>query len=157
MRRQKVYFETTLFNYYFDVERDAHADTVRLFEDVAAGKYEAYTSDYVVRELEISASEKRDKMLALIERYGITVLGLDPEAEQLADSYVEHGIIPDKYRTDGIHIAITAVNDLDMIISMNFRHIVKRKTKFGTANINALNGYRAVEICNPMEIDDEKT
>lgn len=36
-----------------------------------------------------------------------------------------------------------------MIISMNFQHIVKRKTKLMTGNINALNGYRAVEIYPP--------
>jgi hypothetical protein len=54
--------------------------------------------------------------------------------------------------TDGLHIAIAAVNDLDMIASMNFQHIVKRKTKLLTGNINALNGYRAVEIVTPMEV-----
>jgi len=157
VRKQKIYLETSLFNFYFDEDRDAHADTVQLFEDIAAKKYDAYTSAYVVNELEDAISEKREKMLTLIDRYNITVLGLDPEAEQLADTYVALGIIPAKYRTDGIHIAVAAVNDLDMVISMNFRHIVKRKTKLGTASINALNGYRAIEIYNPVEVHDEKT
>ena len=110
-----------------------------------------------MRELENTANEKRDKMLALIDRYGITVLGLNPEAEQLANAYVQQGVIPAKYRMDGLHIAVAAVNELDMIISMNFRHIVKRKTKLGTASINTLNGYRVIEIYNPMEVHDEKT
>ena len=38
------------------------------------------------------------------------------------------------------------------IIRSNFQHIVKRKTKLATASINVLNGYRAVEIYNPMEV-----
>jgi predicted nucleic acid-binding protein len=158
MRTSRVYLETTLFNYYFDDDRDAHADTVRLFEDIGAGKYKAYTSLYVINELENAPSEKAEKMIALIGRYGITVLALSPEAEQLADIYVKYGIIPLKYRTDGVHIAVAAVNDLEMIISLNFRHIVKRKTKFETGNINILNNYRAIEICTPMEVNDnEKT
>jgi hypothetical protein len=74
----------------------------------------------------------------------------------LADNYVVQGIIPLKYRTDGVHIAVAAVNDLDIIISMNFQHIVKRKTKIGTGNINTLNGYRAVEICTPMEVNEHE-
>jgi predicted nucleic acid-binding protein len=148
--------ETTLFNYYFDEDRDNHPDAVRLFEDIAAGKYEAFTSLYVVDELEKAPSEKREKMIALIGKYGITALALNDEAEQLADAYVEQGVIPTKYRTDGIHIAVAAVNDLDMIISMNFQHIVKRKTKIRTGSINALNGYRAVEICTPMEVNDHE-
>ena len=156
MRKQKVYLETTLFNYYFDGDRENHPDTIRLFADIAAGRYEAFTSLYVVDELEKAPSEKRDKMIALIAQYGISALALNDEAEHLATTYVEQGIIPLKYRTDGIHIAVAAVNDLDMIISMNFQHIVKRKTKIGTGNINALNGYRAVEICTPMEVNDHE-
>jgi len=156
MRKQKIYIETTLFNYYFDEDRENHPDAVRLFEDIAAGKYEAFTSLYVVDELEKAPGEKRDKMIALIEQYGITALALNDEAERLADTYVEQGVIPQKYRTDGVHIAVASVNDLDLIISMNFQHIVKRKTKIGTGSINALNGYRAVEICTPMEVNDNE-
>ena len=152
MRKQKIYVETTLFNFYFDTDREAHADTVRLFEDIAMGKYEAFTSDYVINELEETQGDKREKMLALVEQYGIIVLILSNEAERLADIYVEQGILPLKYRTDGVHIAVAAVNDLNLIISMNFEHIVKRKTKIETENINVLNGYHAVEIFNPMEV-----
>ena len=72
---------------------------------------------------------------------------------------VEYQIrLPEKYLTDGLHIAIATVNDLDMIVSMNFKHIVKRKTILATGKINNLNGYRAVEIYSPMEvIEDENT
>ena len=154
MKKLKIYLETTLFNYYFDELREAHNATVMLFKDIASGKYEAYTSDYVVNELEDTKSEKREKMLELIKKYNIIVLGLDYEAERLADNYVEQGIIPQKYRTDGVHIAVAAVNNINMIISMNFQHIVKRKTKLGTSNINISQGYNAVEIYNPMEVID---
>jgi predicted nucleic acid-binding protein len=156
MRKLKVYIETTLFNFYFDKDREAHADTVRLFEDIAAGKYEAFTSDYAINELKETPGDKREKMLALIEQYNITVLALDNEAEQLADIYVKQGIIPLKYRTDGVHIAVAAVNDLNMIISMNFEHIVKRKTKIETGNINIANGYHTIEICTPMEVNENE-
>ena len=152
----RLYIETTLFNFYFDADRDAHADTIRLFKDIEEGKYEAFTSFYVINELEGAHVEKREKMIALIRQHNITVLSLNSEAEQLADVYIEQGIIPLKYRTDGVHIAVAALNDLDIIVSLNFQHIVKRKTKIGTGNINALNGYRAVEICTPMEVNEHE-
>ena len=50
MKIQKIYLETTLFNFYVDADREAHADCVHLFDDIAAGKYEAFTSDYVLDE-----------------------------------------------------------------------------------------------------------
>ena len=153
MRKQKIYLETTLFNHYFDDDRGlAHSSTVLLFNEITAGKYEAFTSGAVIEELSEASTEKYDKMFALIDEYKITVLSVSEEAEQLADMYVSENVIPVKYRTDGVHIAVAAVNDLDMIISINFQHIVKRKTKLATASINAINGYRAVEIFNPMEV-----
>ena len=152
MRKQKIYLETTLFNFYFDKDREAHAATVKLFKEIAAGKYEAYTSGAVIEELAEAATEKYEKMFSLIDEYKIAVLSVSEEAEKLADIYVSEKVIPLKYRTDGVHIAVAAVNDLNMIISMNFQHIVKRKTKLATVSINSINGYRAVEIFNPMEV-----
>jgi len=158
MRLPKVYLETTLFNFYFDEARDAHADTVKLFQEIAVGKYEAFTSTYVTDELEKAPQAKRDKMMNLITQYDITVLAPHVEAVRMAGIYVAEGVIPQRFHTDGLHIAIAAVHDLDMIVSMNFQHIVKRKTITMTGYINTMNGYRAIEIYSPMEViedDDE--
>ena len=157
MRKPKIYLETTLFNFYFDTERDSHIDTVKLFKEISENKYKAFTSQYVINKLEKAPETKRVKMLNLILEYDIPVLEPNEEAAKLADIYVAEGIIPQKYRTDGLHIAIASVNELDMIISMNFQHIVKHKTEKMTGAINTLNGYRAVEIVSPMEvIENEK-
>ena len=158
MRKQKIYLETTLFNFYMDDDRGfAHSSTLMLFKEIAAGKYDAFTSRFVIDELTGAPEAKREKMLNLILKYGIPILETNNETVRMADLYIEYGIIPQKYRTDGLHIAIAAVNDLDMIISMNFEHIVKRRTKIGTGHINALNGYRAVEICSPMEVVENES
>jgi hypothetical protein len=38
MRTQKVYLETTLFNYYFDTTRNAQPATVAFFEAIGSGQ-----------------------------------------------------------------------------------------------------------------------
>ena len=138
MRTQKIYLETTMFNFYFDTGREAHTATVKLFNEIAMGKYEAYTSRTVIEELEKTKSDKRDKMLRLIADIGIPIIESSVEAERLADIYVEKRVLPIRYRTDGLHIAIAAVNNLDIIISMNFQHIVRMKTIRMTTAINLL-------------------
>jgi len=157
LRIPKIYLETTIFNYYFDEERDAHSATVKLFEEIKQGKYEAYTSDYVTKELEKATEDKRTKMLNLVIEYNIIVLEFNREAERLGDIYVSEGIIPVKYRTDGVHIATATVNDLDMILSLNFKHIVKKKTIEMTELVNIKENYKKVSIYAPMEVveDDE--
>jgi hypothetical protein len=68
MRKPKVYLETTIFNFCVDADRGfAHESTVALFREITAGKYAAYTSEYVVKELEATTTGKRDKMLSLID------------------------------------------------------------------------------------------
>ena len=158
MKMQKVYVETTLFNYYFDTDRDAHLDTVTFFEECAAGKFEPYTSDYVIEELEDAPKDKRDKMVALIEQYNITVLFASEKIVELAKKYVVEGALPQGSQTDARHIAAASVNALDKIVSLNFRHIVKTRTILMTNAINTLLGYPVITIESPMEaIDYEKT
>ena len=156
MRTPRVYLETTLFNYYFDKDRDAHADTVKLFNEIKAGKYKAFTSGAVIEELEEAPEEKYTAMFALIERYDISVLSISEDIDKLAEIYVTEGIIPQRFRTDGIHIAVAAVNNLDIIISLNFRHIVKKKTIDGTGKINEEQGYKRVEIFSPIMLIEEE-
>ena len=156
MRKPRIYLETTVFNHYFDKDREAHVATVKLFKDIRAGKYEAYTSAYVVEELEDAAEPKRSNMLALIGKYSIKVLGVNDEAERLAEIYVKDGVIPARFIYDGLHIAIATTNDLECIFSLNFKHINKLKTKNMTGVINLREGYRQVTIASPMEVESDE-
>jgi len=158
MRVPKIYLETTMFNYYFDEDRDAHADTVTLFEECSAGKFEPYTSTYTVDELESAPNDKREKMLALISKYNIVVLAADEEAETLARKYISEDALPHGSLSDASHIAIATINELDIIVSLNFGHIVRNKTITMTGAINILLGYSPIKIEAPMGvIDSEKT
>jgi hypothetical protein len=153
----KLYLETTMFNYCFDADRDGHADTVRLFGEIRGGKHEAYTSLYTVDELEDAPEPKRSKMLALIDEYNIAVLPITDESDQLADTYISENIIPAKFRLDGAHIGIACIHGLDCVLSYNFKHINRVKTKLLTGRINKDKGYGTVVICTAKEIlEDEQ-
>jgi hypothetical protein len=143
-----------VFNYFFDKERDGHADTVRLFEAIGTGKYEGYTSRYVTYELQMSPEPKQSAMLALIEKYNINVLEIGEESDHLSSVYIREGIIPAKYGLDGAHIASASVYNLDCVLSFNFQHINKLKTKEMTALVNLREGYKSITICTPMEVLD---
>ncbi|MCL2298982.1 MAG: type II toxin-antitoxin system VapC family toxin [Firmicutes bacterium] len=153
MRVPRVYLETSVFNFVFaDDAPDKRQDTLRLFEEIRQGKYEPYTSEYVLQELEDAPEDKRQRMLQLISDYCVNVITTSDEAIWLADAYVEEGIIPVKYRTDALHIAVTSVMDLNFIASWNFKHIVKRKTILLTESVNAREGYNRIGIYSPTEV-----
>lgn len=66
--------------------------------------------------------------------------------------YLKTKIIPKKYRDDWRHIAVAVVNDADVIVSWNCRHManIEKKRMFNTVNL--LLGYRQVDIVTPMEV-----
>jgi hypothetical protein len=82
-------------------------------------------------------------------------LYLGEDSQALAKRYVKQGIIPAKYENDALHIAIASVNDLDVVVSWNFKHIVKVKTKKEVTGVNALMGYKDREIYSPLEVVED--
>ena len=152
MRPLRLYLETTVFNYYFDTERDGHDDVVKLFEAIRAGQFEGYASRYVTDELKRAPEPKRSNMLALIDRYGITIMEPTPNVTSLARLYIKNGIVPASYYYDSAHIAFASVHELDFVISYNFRHINREKAKIQTSIINHDEGYLDVIICTAKEV-----
>ena len=153
MRVPKVYLETSVFNFCFaDDAPEKKRDTLKLFEEIGEGKYQPYTSDYVFLELNRAPEPKQSRMIALTERYGVTLLEPSVEADRLAQVYVDEGIIPEKHFVDAAHIATATVHDLDFIVSLNFQHIVKRKTVTMTESVNLREGYKRIGIFSPAEV-----
>ena len=156
MLAQKIYFETTMFNYYFDHDRDGHLATISMFEAIERGEYDGYTSNYVVLELQTAQNPKRTNMLNLIDKYNIEILHLSDEIDNFSVLYINSGIIPEKYKIDALHIAYATVHNLDIVLSFNYRHINKLKTKIMVDAINILEGYKGIIISTPMELLDNE-
>ena len=152
----KIYLETTIFNRFLESGRDYNMETQRLFEKISKNKIMAYSSTYVLEELDKASEPKRSEMINLISKYKITVLEIDQRAYDLAGTYIEMGIIPIKFSVDGIHIAMAAIHNMDCIISLNFHHINKLKTKMATEIIHRMKGYNNPFICTPMEVIDDE-
>jgi len=84
--------------------------------------------------------------------YKIVTLEIDQRAYELTETYIEMGIIPLKFRIDGIHIAMAAIHNMDCIVSLNFHHINKLKTKMATEIVHRMKEYNNPFICTPMEV-----
>ena len=126
--------------------------TLRLFDEVKRGRYEVFISEVVIREINRAPEEKVIKLRDLIRELNPEELSVDENSQTLANRYIEQGIIPVKYEDDALHIAVASVNDLDVMVSWNFTHIVKVKTKREVTGINALMGYKEIEIYSPLEV-----
>jgi len=154
MRIPKIYLETTIFNFPFAEDAPQYkADTLKLFEEIKAGKFTPFTSSYVINELtKTKDTAKRELMTALVFDYGIEVLQPADGIGRLAEVYINSGIIPANYTDDAMHIAAATFYGMDCIISLNFKHIVKHKTIFETEFVNMREGFKRIFIHAPAEV-----
>jgi hypothetical protein len=154
----KIYLETTMFSFYYEARTEARyqelkAQTRKVFDLIKAKRFEPYTSDYAVDEIQRTKNqEKRENMLSLIGQYNISLLPRSDDSDKLAALYIGEGVVPKTEPTDAAHIAITAVNGLDFIVSLNFEHIVRPWTIERVRLVNMREGYNPIGIYNPAEV-----
>lgn len=153
MKILKLYFDTSIFNFAFaeDVPKEKEI-TLKLFDEVRAYRFEVYISEVVLKEVNEAPESKSKQLISLINEFEFLVLKINEEVKALADNYIQQKVIPAAYLDDALHIAIASVNNLDALISWNFTHIVKLKTKRAVTGINAVMGYKEIEIYSPWEV-----
>ena len=94
--------------------------------------------------------ERRARLLELVRPFA--VLQVTGEAEALADEYVGREVFPRAARADAIHVAVATVHGVGILVSWNFRHMVKLRTRQLLAAINPLLGYPVLQIVSPLEV-----
>ena len=153
MKRLKLYLETSIFGFLVGARQEPYTEaTERLFQEIAVGRVQAFTSAEVTRELAKAPEPLRAELLRLVRTHPLTELEGTGEAKELAEKYLEAGIIPKKAEPDALHIAIAVTNNLDVVVSWNLQHIVKTRTRLGVNGINKLSGYREIDIATPQEV-----
>lgn len=72
--------------------------------------------------------------------------------KKLANAYIDAEIFPERFKDDGRHVAVATVNEVNYLVSWNFKHLVNVKTRKMVSLQNLIKGYRALEIVAPPEL-----
>jgi len=145
----KLYLDISVFSAYYD---ERTPERMRMTRDfwLVLERHEKLCSDLTIEELRQARSGLREKLLALTRNF--KVLSLTDEMRKLAKLYVEEGVVSSKYFADALHIAAAVLGDADILVSWNFKHLVKRSTRLLVNYINARQGLRTIEILAPPEV-----
>jgi len=128
MVKAKVYFDTSVPSAYFDERAPDRQQWTQEFWSERLPVFEPVISTSVLVEIRNTPdADKRNKMEHLVR--GFQVLESDKEADRLTQEYVKRGIFPEKYKADASHVAIAVVNRVGYLVSWNFKHLVKVKTR----------------------------
>ena len=82
---------------------------------------------------------------------------VSPEAMELLGKYRDKKILGTKFQNDMLHIALATTANADVLVSWNFRHIVRlnKIRLFNAVNIEW--GYKPLTICSPREVVPDET
>ena len=122
-----------------------------LLADLKAGKFSLFLSELSDAEVQDAPEEVRNIYLEF-RNCANRILELSSEAIELADAYLNHGILTLNYRNDARHIALATIAGADVLVSWNFKHVVhfEKIRKFNAVNIEM--GYKPISIFSPREV-----
>ena len=154
--KQRVYIDTSVIGGCFDQEFEEWSN--RLFDDFKSGNRIAVVSDITLDELTDAPQRVQENFASIPDDY-LVILTSDTESRTLADKYIYEKAVPNKFYEDALHIAIATINQVNVLASWNFKHIVNLDRIRMYNSVNLKNGLPILEIRTPREIlnfeDDE--
>jgi len=161
LKKLKIYLETSAIGYlceddviYTKDKEAMHALWLRIINN---------DFDVIISKLtldEINANQNTDKLnniMDYINKIMFQVVETGSIAVRIADTVRINGLlISDKHRNDRLHIGIAIENNCDIIVSMNFKHLVNVATIRGVRAISNLEGYGNIDIIQPIAMVTEE-
>lgn len=149
MKKQRIYLDTSVFGGYYDDEFQEF--TKPLFDRINNGEFTIIFSTILETELEF-APEKVRKIVHNIESEDTEFVEETDIAVELATEYITENVVGKTSYPDCLHIALATINQADILISWNFKHVVNVERIRGYNSINIKNGYKQLDIRSPREL-----
>ena len=147
---KKIYLDTSVISAYNDAREPEKAKQTRELLKKASPEAEIYISTLVKEELSaIKNVERKKELNALVSKYKSLVI--TDRVRELAEYYINNGLIPENHIEDALHLAIATIHEMDILVSWNYTHLVKLKTRHLVNALNLVSGYQEIEIILPIE------
>ena len=150
-RKQKIYLDTSVVSHLDQHDApERMAETQKFWELVKKGEYSVFISEVATDEIDNCNDEKKNKLYSYLRKVEYAFVNKSRDMEELATHIIDMGILTQKSFDDCCHIALAILNECDIIVSWNFKHLVNPKTIRGIRAITISQGYKDILICDPL-------
>lgn len=153
--KPRVYVETSVISYLTarpsrDLIVAAHQELTREWWQSASENFDLLISEFVYEEAARGDAVAAKERLSLLE--SLSEISVDDRCQELALALLTRGALPRHALYDALHVAVCAINQVDILVTWNCKHI---------ANVTMYNlfdevcrqaGYVAPRICTPVEL-----
>ena len=122
-----------------------------LVEDFRRGLLRAVLSDVTAEEIGRAPSAVQAVHQELVN-LGAELVSVSSEVLELVAAYEARAILGPRYRNDLLHIALATVASVDVLVSWNFRHIVRLDRIQLFNEVNVALGRGTLTIYSPREV-----
>ena len=154
MKRQKIYLDTSVINHLDAPDTpDKMNDTIAFWKRLIDNPpCDIVISEVFLKEIVDCPEPKRSFMFEQLSSIHYELVSRTPEVTQLAEQYIEFGVLSRKHYNDLLHIAHAAIYDCHVVLSWNFRHFVNFKTIDRVNAVHLVMGYHPIKIASPSMI-----
>ncbi len=152
--RQKVYIETTIPSFYYEVRTEpemiARRNWTRTWWDSQRHEYELVTSEAVLDELEAGNFPNKDQALALLAEVPLTPV--EPAIVEIVEAYIQRLVMPRDPTGDALHLALASFHKCDFLLTWNVRHLANANKFVHIRRVNTLLGLFTPTLVTPLEL-----
>lgn len=157
MKKLKIYLDTSVISHLNQEDvPEKMEQTRKLWKMLQTGKYEVVISDLVLAEINECKEPKRTLLKEWLSQIDYERVEIIEETEEIAKEIIEDGILNQKSFDDCLHIASAILNDCNIIVSWNFKHMVNVDTINGVRKITFAKRYNNIDIYAPYVLLNEK-
>lgn len=157
MKKLRVYLDTSVISHLNQEDvPEKMEQTRKLWKMLQTGKYEVVISDLVLAEINECKEPKRAILKEWLSQINYERVEIIEETEEIAKEIIEDGILTQKSFDDCLHIASAILNDCNIIVSWNFKHMVNVDTINGVRKITFAKRYNNIDIYAPYVLLNEK-
>ena len=99
--------------------------------------------------------KKSERLQGLVDELDPAFLDVSEEAVLLANEFLRAGAVPPSKANDARHVAVALTNNMDVLVSWNYRHLVNIKRRELFYQVGVMNGfYKPLQIVTPPEVND---
>jgi hypothetical protein len=150
----RVYVETSVWGMVSPEHSPAlRGPTLEFLAECERRVFLPHISDVAAGELRQAPPQTLTHVLDAISRVDPIMLSMAPEAEELAQRFIDGGIVSRRRLEDARHVACAMINEQDLLVSWNYRHIANVRKAEGFNAVAVLAGLRGgLQIHTPLEV-----
>lgn len=156
--KPRIYLETSIVSYLVsrpsaDIRVKANQLTTTEWWAERRSAFDLFVSEFVLTEASLGDPEAARRRIAAIQ--DLPALAATEATLELGRALLREGPIPTVAEIDAYHIAISAVNGMDYLLTWNCTHIANAVMRSQIEMVCRDKGYEPPTICTPQELMED--